>query len=164
MIAVFVLGISMGALLQYLQDHLVSLGDARRDLEGAALAAEKLRELQRDAEEGILPDSDSGEFEAPYDYLRWEQIVKPETIPLPPEMAGTPPPSTIFAHAGLAGEAGTARPSVVRVEFRVFHEDVEDPDQISPYIIYLVEPPDEADLKGTDSGDENAPAEEQERS
>jgi prepilin-type N-terminal cleavage/methylation domain-containing protein len=148
MVAIFVLGTVVGALLQLVQVHLTRLGEARRELEGARLAEARLREIQADATGGTLPElgRTEGEFEE-HDYLLWELVVEPASIPLPDEMADQPPPSGVFSDGrtfiptGAPAPGEEDEPALLRVSLRVFHEDVEDPESVIPYVLYVVGQP-----------------------
>ena len=154
MIAVFVLGITIGGLLQMVQDHLVRLADARRDLTASVEAEHRVREIQLAARNGILPDvgRTSGIVDD-HDYLHWELIVEEDSLPRPVDDVEGPPSSSLFAEPGARGRA--ARPanpdipqaSLLRVTVRVFQEDTEDPERIPPYVAYIVRPPDDSLLE-----------------
>lgn len=164
MVAVFILGTAMGMLLEYLGDHLARLADARRELEGAQLAAERLRELQSEVEAGVYPEPgrSEGQFETPHDYLRWRLDVELGSLPRPPEWTEGPPPSSVFAQPDLATGAPGTEPSLLRVTLWVFSEEVEDPESTSPYVVYLVKPIDEALLHQIAPEEPPEPGEEEE--
>lgn len=149
MLAVFVFATAMGGLLQLLGTHLSTLGDARRELVGGQLAAEKLRELQVSAEGGAPPEpgESEGVFDEPDDDLHWLLRVEPISLPMPPELAGEPPPSSLFSQPTIAPTTGqTLQPSLLRVSLRVFPEGAEDPEGVDPYVLYVVRPPSEEEI------------------
>ncbi len=157
MIAVFVLATVMGGLLPYLGDFLARLSDARRELEGSRFALERLRELQAAAADGVLPElgRSEGRVEEPYDYLRFELVVERSAVPLPDDFLEGPPPSSVFIDASVAeiprffaGQPEQSLSSLFRVSMRVFPDSLDDPQSVPPYVVYLVEPPDEAKLEG----------------
>ena len=164
MIAVFVLGITIGGLLQMVQDHLKHLADARRDLTAAVEAEHRVRDLQLAARDGILPDVGRTDgIVDDHDYLHWELIVEEDSLPRPVEVEG-PPPSSLFAEPGALGRR-TARPadpdvpqpSLLRVTVRVFQEGTEDPERVPPYVAYIVRPPDDSLLELVTGRTEEAP-------
>jgi prepilin-type N-terminal cleavage/methylation domain-containing protein len=149
MLAVFVLGIVIGALLELMGVHLSRLADARQELEAARLAEMRLRELRDTSTDGILPEigRTEGVFEPPNDYLHWELEVEETAVPLPADVPEGPPPSSVFAVSGFAPELeGAVEPSLLRVALRVFPEREEDPESVVPYVLYVVQPVDEETL------------------
>jgi hypothetical protein len=159
MVAIFVLGTVVGALLQMMQGHLARLADARQELDGARLAELRLREIQAGAAEGILPElgQTEGVFEPPHDYLQWELVVEETAVPIPDDLAGSPPPSTIFALAGglITGEEEPLEPSLLRVALRVFPEQIQDLETAVPYVLYVVRPADEEALSALEGAYED---------
>ena len=151
MVAIFVLGTVVGALLQLMNDHLSRLAEARQELEIARLAEARLREIQTMAAEGILPElgRDEGGFEPPNDYLQWELVVEETAVEPAGGGAEGPPSSSLFAAPGLAPEkAGAVQSSLLRLELKVFPERGTKPQSVVPYVLYLVRPLDEGALAG----------------
>jgi prepilin-type N-terminal cleavage/methylation domain-containing protein len=162
MIAIFVLGTVVGAILQLMQGHLARLADARQELHAARLAEGKLRELQAAAVEGMLPDvgREDGVFDPPHDYLEWELTVEEAAVPLPEDLVGSPPPSTIFAVGGpVTGDGKALQPSLLRISLRVFPDQAPDPETFTPYVLYMVRPVDEAVLEALGGGEDELPGE-----
>jgi hypothetical protein len=149
MVAIFVLGTVIGSLLELVHTHLARLADARQELSGSRLAEARLREIQLSAQNLITPSvgKSEGVFDPPYDYLHWELVVEPASIPLPADVAtdGAASSSVIFGQSSTALDEGGGS-AVLRVELRVFHVDRQDPQSVPPYILYVVEPLSEADL------------------
>jgi prepilin-type N-terminal cleavage/methylation domain-containing protein len=164
MVAIFVLGLVVGALLQMMQGLLARLADARHELDAARLAELRMRELQAGAAEGILPEigSTQGEFDSPYDYLRWQLLVEETAVPLPDDLAGGPPTSSIFALGGPAsGEENRSEPSLLRISLRAFPDQTRDPQRFEPYVLYLVQPVNENLLEALSLREERAAREQQ---
>jgi prepilin-type N-terminal cleavage/methylation domain-containing protein len=142
-VAVFVLGTAVGALVQYLGDHLARLADARLELEAAQLAAERLREIRSEVEAGTYPEEGrtEGAFEAPHEHLRWMLDVEPGTLALPILLADDVPRSSVFEQPAPSGGTGPAiEPSLLRITLRVVPENREDAESIPPYVMYFVKP------------------------
>ncbi len=165
MIAVFVLGITIGGLLQMVQDHLVRLADARRDLTASVEAEHRVREIQLAARDGILPDVGRTDgIVDDHDYLQWELIVEEDSLPRPVDDLEGPPSSSLFAEPGALGRRTARRadpsvpqPSLLRVTVRVFQEGTEDPERVPPYVAYIVRPPDDSLLELLTGRTEGAP-------
>jgi prepilin-type N-terminal cleavage/methylation domain-containing protein len=165
MIAVFVLGITVGGLLQSVQDHVARLADARRDLAAAGEAESRLREVQSAARDGILPDlgRTDGVVDEPHDYLHWELIVEEDSLPRPEGDDLAPPSSSLFAEPGPSIPGGRRRDpdvpeaSLLRVSVRVYPEGTEDPERVPPYVAYVVRPADLSSLEALSERAELAP-------
>jgi type II secretion system protein I len=145
LVAVFVFATVVGALVSLVATNLARLGDARRELHATLLAEERMRELEAGAADGTLPDLGTSEesFAEPDDELAWQLVVEPLSLPLPPERADQPVPSSVFA--ATDGRFAATPSSVRRVELRVFLAE-EGPESVDPFVALLVAPPDEGML------------------
>ena len=85
LIALVVFTTVMGALLTTVSQSVRALGDAEREVELMELARERMRQLQRDAENGTAPPlgESSGFFAEPYDHMRWQITAEYFAYPLP---------------------------------------------------------------------------------
>jgi prepilin-type N-terminal cleavage/methylation domain-containing protein len=137
MIAVFVLGTVVGALLTMVQANLHRLGEARRELAAASLAKQRALEVLQAGASGQLPEvgTSDGRFPEPDDDLLWEETVEPLTLPLPADWGGGPAPSAIFEQPE---GASLGRPSLFRVVIRAFPEG-SDPESTEPFVVFVVE-------------------------
>ena len=142
-LAVLVFGISMGGLLMIVQDSLARLGQARLESEGARLAEEQLRELTLAAATGeeLELGEEAGTYAPPNDMLRWELSVEPWWIPLSEELKDRAETSSLFEPEETEFEAS----ALLRLTLRVFEENHEE-QLVDPFVVFLVLPPDEADL------------------
>ncbi len=165
MLAVFVLTITIGGLLEMVRDHLKHLANARRDLTASVEAEHRVRELQLAARDGILPDVGRTDgIVDDHDYLHWELIVEEASLPRPADDVEGPPSSSLFAEpralrrrARRRADPDVPEPSLLRVTVRVFQEGTEDPEKIPPYVAYIVRPPDDSLLERLAGRTEGAP-------
>ena len=79
----------MGGLLSTVAQSVRALGNAEREVGLMELARERMRQIQRDAENGDAPTlgESSGYFAEPYDHMRWQITAEYFAYPLPESMA-----------------------------------------------------------------------------
>ena len=133
LLAVFVVGIVLGALISYTGSNLAALGDARRELTAFRLGEQKLREIETSlvGASAIRDRVDRGGFEADPDWA-WEARIETVALALP-QGFDDDPPSDIFG-------APNGTSPVRRVTLRVYSQDT-DPDEGEPLVVFLVEAP-----------------------
>lgn len=88
LIALVVFTTVMGGLLSTLSQSVRALGNAEIEVELMELARERMRKIQRDAENGTAPPlgESSGLFAEPYDHMRWQVTSEYFAYPLPARM------------------------------------------------------------------------------
>lgn len=150
LIAVLIVSLVFGLLLESVTRNLADLSRARAGARASQLAADRLRDLKVTLEAGeeLEDGTKEGVFEAPDDDLRWQISVTPQTLPLPPDYKGELPPSPLFAAANeppRAPQPGEKAPLRL-VQVRVF-ADGDDPDSVDPFVVLLTAPPDAAKLQ-----------------
>ncbi len=155
LLAVFVLAIVMGGLSVSLTQNLQAIGRARLRADAMQLAEARIRELSETARAGELPafGTSEGEFEAPYDQMRWQLTVEPHPVPLQDPSPEAQESSSIFALVSSA--PGAQQPSVSWIVLRVFHEDGV-PENAEPFVVFVVDPGGERPAEGDTGGAEGA--------
>jgi prepilin-type N-terminal cleavage/methylation domain-containing protein len=140
MIAIVVLGLVMGTLIERVTQNLGRLAEARLELRALQLAEERMRELESDARSGSLPElgRSAGDFDAPDDDLAWELEVEGWNVPFPRSSTRPTSPGGIFA--GGPPRPPNQAPTLVRALLWV-HRTEEDPERVEPLIAILAAPP-----------------------
>jgi hypothetical protein len=171
MIAVFLLGTVVGALIATLTQNLARLADARRELEAAELAEQRARAVEIAALGGELPElgttggneetpeSFAGEESASADFA-WEQVVEPFSVPMPE--GEEQPPTSVFTKAtpgaGAAPAGGEAAGPSLRIVRVWVHPADDDPTTVAPFVLVVAAPPE----PGPEEAEPPAPVEEPE--
>lgn len=153
--AVLVAGLLLGFFVELVSDPLRLVGDARNELEASRIADGIVRRLVIEGEQGTVPEVGTIREEAPttpsqlpYVYEQKTEVANPEfDRKLAENESGSSP---IFS-----GKApGSEGPALVRVEIRVFREDIDpDGERATPHVIYLSQLPEiEAPPEGSGPG------------
>jgi len=150
LIAVLIVSLVFGLLLESVTQNLKDLGRSRADSRAAQLGVDRMRELKLALEAGEkLEDGvQEGVFAEPDEDMKWQITVTPQTLPLPADYPGELPPSPLFAKANeppAAPQAGL-EPPLRLVQVRVWTGD-EDPESVEPLVVLLAAPPDPTKLQ-----------------
>ena len=139
MLAVFVLGTVVGALSVLVSQNIKRLADARRDLEALRIGEERMQQLIERAAAGDVPEFgvEEGTLDDPNSGFGWQLTVEPYSIPMPPEHAEDPLPSSVFAP--WSEQPSGVEPSLRLVSLRVYPLE-RDPEEVEPFLTLLVEP------------------------
>ncbi len=150
LIAVLIVSLVFGLLLESVTRNLADLSRARAGARASQLAADKVRELKVLLESGEkLEDGvKEGSFDEPDQDMRWQISVAPQTLPLPPDYKGEISPSPLFSASNeprrptKPGEDAPLRLVQVRV-----YAPGDDPEAFDPFVLLLTAPPDPARLQ-----------------
>jgi prepilin-type N-terminal cleavage/methylation domain-containing protein len=143
LVAVFVFATVLGTLVALVSANLARLGDARRELDAARRAEAIVREVETNARLGVLPDfgTTGGVYDPPDDDLRWEQVVDPFAVPLPPELAGQTLPYSIFSSGpAVPTAAGELAQGMRLVRVWVYPTEGER-ESVDPFAVVVSVPP-----------------------
>ncbi|MCP5068698.1 MAG: type II secretion system protein [bacterium] len=131
LMAVLVVALVYGFLLEFVTDNLAALHRARSETEIARLSEQKLREVEARVLSGEeLAESEDGAFEEPFQDYLFRVDLTPYQIPLPASFTGQIAPSKLFVGTG---PQDPSRPALLRIEVRVYLED-EDPEGVIPFV------------------------------
>ena len=85
LVALVVFSTVMGALLQVVSQNVHALGSAEREVELTELARTQVRSVRAEAAAGRSPELGvtEGEFDEPWEHMRWELSVESFRFPLP---------------------------------------------------------------------------------
>lgn len=140
LLAVFVLAIGMGSLIEMVSQNLRELSRANERTGAMRLAEQRVRELAAETSLGQIPPlgTTDGVFEEPYEDMLWELRVEAWAIPLEEDTPERRATSSIFGSPQPGGnpQQGSLRRLVLRV-----YRDGEDPDSAEPFVLLAVEPP-----------------------
>ena len=139
MLAVFVLGTVMGALVMLVTENLARVGEARRDLEALHRGQERVEELVSAAAGGNSPGFGDAEgmLDDPNSEYAFQLSVEPYSISLPPDYEREGIPSSVFAP--WSEQPTPVAPSLRLVSLRVYPLG-RDPEQVEPFVMLLVSP------------------------
>jgi prepilin-type N-terminal cleavage/methylation domain-containing protein len=143
MVAVFVFATVLGTLVAMVSTNLARLADARRELEATRRAEEIVRNAETNARLGLLPDfgTTGGVYDPPDDDLRWEQVVEPFAVPLPPDLAAQRLPYSVFSSGPAVPTAtGELEPGLRLVRVWVY-PTAEERDAVEPFAVVVSLPP-----------------------
>jgi len=143
LLAVMIVSLVFGLLLEAVTRNLADLHRAREGARAAQLAADRVRDLKEQilggqkVEDGVT----EGTFEQPDDDLRWQISIAAQTLPLPPDYKGELSPSPIFAapNEPTVAQNPGEDPPLRLVQVRVYAQN-EDPQSVDPFVILLTAP------------------------
>jgi prepilin-type N-terminal cleavage/methylation domain-containing protein len=150
LIAVLIVSLVFGVLLESVTRNLSDLSRARAGARAAQLAADRVRQLKAELEAGEkLEDGvKEGVFDEPDQDMRWQISVAPQTLPLPPDYKGAVSPSPLFSAANelpKAAKPGEDAPlRLVQVRAYALGED---PESVDPFVVLLTMQRDEATMQ-----------------
>ena len=168
MVAALVLVLGLGIVLSATKESLIRLADSNREIAATRLGEERIREIQADvpSDELLEVGTTEGHFEGEDEEFRWVLHVESYSIELaeqpdksPEELEALRATSTIFALETPA-DPDALEPSIRRVTLHVLAEDEEEED-VLPFVIFLVEPPNPEALPESEGREE--PEEEEAR-
>lgn len=150
LIAVLIVSLVFGLLLESVTHNLSDLSRARAGARASQLAADRVRDLkiQLESNDKLEDGVKEGSFEEPDDDMRWQMSVTPQTLPLPADYKGELPPSPLFEAANeprRARKPGEEAPLRL-VQVRVYPAG-EDPESVDPFVVLLTAPPDPAQMQ-----------------
>ncbi len=138
MIAVFIVGLLYGFLLELVAGNLAALSRSRHEVEVARLAEVKVREVEGRVLSGeqLTAGVEEGAFEEPHEEFLYSVSIEPFAIPLPDGFTGQVQPSPIFVPTA---QGPATRPVLARIETRVFTEE-DGPENAQVFSIIAVLP------------------------
>ncbi len=145
LIAVLIVSLVFGLLLESVTRNLADLSRARAGARASQLAADRVRDLRLELGGGEkLEDGvEEGAFGEPDQDMRWQIRVAPQTLVLPPGYKGEISPSPLFSASNeppRAMKPGEEAPLRL-VQVRVYAQG-DDPESVDPFVVLLTAPPD----------------------